>query len=74
MRSLTTRCYDGEGVCFARRDGRCEILTSSLSPCSFKKPVREITHGVYYPYNPASCVAQNKDNSEALREAWHEGG
>lgn len=64
VRSLTARCYDSLGDCFARRDGRCEILTQGLVPCPFKKPIREITRGIYYPYNPLACMQSNKPAKE----------
>ena len=49
-------CTDTTGTCFARRDGRCNVLTGSLKPCPFKKDRKTYTHGVHYPYNPASSV------------------
>jgi hypothetical protein len=39
--------------CFARKKGRCTLLTSvdSLrSTCNFKKPKRSVTNGVRYEY------------------------
>ena len=49
-------CKDTTGACFARKDGRCLILTGTYEKCSFKKEKRTWTHGVEYPYNPASSV------------------
>ena len=62
MRSLTARCYEG-GECFAKRGGRCEILTKGLVPCPFRKPVREITNGVWYAYNPSRCKEVENDGT-----------
>lgn len=36
--------------CFARHDGRCEILTEALAFCPFCKPERLTTKGKAYPY------------------------
>ena len=66
------RCYDCEGRCFARRDGnRCEILTKPFLPCSFKKPERLVTNGVFYPYNPRRCAVTDGQAKE-LEERWNE--
>lgn len=49
-------CKDTVGTCFARKDGKCMILTGTRKACSFKKDKCSYTHGVHYPYNPASSV------------------
>lgn len=61
-----------EGQCFAKRDGRCEILMITPEEgCSFQKPVREVTNGKYYAYNPASCgTGPEKNKVKKYEEKW----
>ena len=46
-------CKDTAGECFARtKMGGCRILVDPDKKCSYKKAVRQVTHGVYYPDRP----------------------
>ncbi len=42
-------CKDKESPCFARKNGRCVILSECPERCTFKKPERFVTNGVRYP-------------------------
>lgn len=45
-----------KGECFAKQYGRCRILTTTFDygggTCPFQKPVRDVTDGRHYPWNP----------------------
>ena len=60
------------GKCFAKREGRCEILRETPDErCSFQKPVREVTNGKRYAYNPMSCgTIPPKDRVKKYEEKW----
>lgn len=55
MANNPKECID-ERPCFARKDGKCTILKKSFrfmkKRCPFCKERKEVTNGVYYPYNP----------------------
>ena len=42
-------------ICFAKKNGRCTLLTKTgkKGTCKFCKPMREMTDGKIYPFNPA---------------------
>lgn len=43
------RCVDVSGSCFARTPKcGCRILTNPSEKCSFKKPDRQYTKGIFY--------------------------
>lgn len=43
------KCVDTCGSCFARTaKGGCRILTNPGEKCSFKKPDRQYTKGIFY--------------------------
>ena len=43
------RCVDTCGACFARAPKcGCRILTNPSEKCSFKKPDRQYTKGIFY--------------------------
>lgn len=51
MKRLTDNKCFMDGECFAKRYGKCTILTNTnLVKCSFQKSHREFTNGKYYPY------------------------
>ena len=56
------RCKDKEGACFARHDGYCTILRECPYECRFKKPEREVTNRVYYPYIDPQNYERNMDD------------
>ncbi len=50
----TIKCKETE-KCFAKRNGYCILLDTPFSEdraCTFCKPVREVTNGKHYPYDP----------------------
>jgi hypothetical protein len=48
------KCHETR-VCFAKKNGKCTLLTKTgkKGTCNFCKPVRDITDGKFYPFNPA---------------------
>ena len=63
---------DNTDKCFARtNDGKCQLLLATCIECKFKKPNREITNGIKYPYNPPPPIEQPskfKSNTESVRK------
>ena len=51
--------------CFARHDGRCEILTEALPFCPFCKPDRFVTNGKRYPFEEYYGGRKKKVNPDA---------
>lgn len=53
MKKNYPKCAFCEGNCFARKNGKCRILTSMprSKTCHFKKPDRCVTDDKYYPWN-----------------------
>lgn len=64
------KCKMG-GECFARIGDKCEILTKTpKDDCSFQKPRRLYTNGVYYPFNPDSCTDANQKTIDLMKKVW----
>lgn len=59
-------CNDSR-KCFAKVNGECTILTSTYKDnnCPFCKVTRNITNGIYYPYNPVNVEAIRKEGGKA---------
>ena len=50
----TIKCKETE-KCFAKRNGYCILLDTPFAEdkaCTFCKPVREVTKGKHYPFDP----------------------
>lgn len=52
---MRTQVKCKEKRCFAHRNGYCTLLDTPFPEgrdCTFRKPIREVTKGKYYPYDP----------------------
>lgn len=62
------KCYDTrKPKCFAKVNGECTILNGTYKDnnCPFYKVTRNITNGIYYPYNPVNVEAIRKEGGQA---------
>lgn len=61
------------GKCFARKDGRCEILMRTpVTTCSFQKPERDVTNGKRYEYRPETCKDASLASLRMHLRRWEE--
>ena len=60
MSIVMPKCYQ-EGFCFAKNNGKCEVLTQPVKgKCCFQKPDRRITNGNVYPFVDSSCKSSKQ--------------